>query len=41
MGIIRNIAKKALKVAVIYGSKQVVSKVAEKVAQVVAKRKAK
>lgn len=41
MGIIRNLTKKALKIAVIYTIKQVVSKVAGKVVEVVAKGKSK
>jgi len=41
MGMIRNLAKKAFKVAVIYASKQVVSKAAGKVVEVVVKRKVK
>jgi hypothetical protein len=40
MGIIRNIAKKALKVAVIYTSKKVISKIAGKVVEAAANRKA-
>lgn len=41
MGMIRSLAKKTFKVAVIYASKQVVSKVAGKMAEVLAKRKLK
>lgn len=41
MGIIRNMTKKAFKIAVIYVSKQVVSKAAGKVVEVVARRKVK
>ena len=41
MGLIKNLSKKVLKIAVIYASKQIVSKVAGKVVEVAAKRKAK
>jgi len=41
MGTIRSLAKKAVKVAVIYVSKKVVSKVAGKVVEVVAKNRKK
>jgi hypothetical protein len=40
MGIIRDFAKKALKVAVIYTGKKVVSKIAGKVVEMAAKRRA-
>ena len=41
MGMIKNLTKKALKIAVIYATRQVVARVAGKVAEVVAKRKVK
>lgn len=41
MGMIRGLAKKTFKIAVIYVSKQVISKVAGKVVEVLAKRKLK
>lgn len=41
MGIIRGLAKKTFKIAVIYAGKQAVSKVAGKVVEVLAKRKSK